>query len=418
MAEGPKDVGLARRAAAGAIDALAVAALSLLLFAVPWRLGGFSMPMVGAIAAIIGWHVAPLAAFGATLGMRAVGLRMVGLDARLPDAIEAAFRELLGRGLLAGAYLVVVTAGVVSTLVGTGDFHAPGRVGLLLVLSSLVLGLVAAVGHLLPLFREDRRSLADLFGRTRVRRREEVEAEEPDDEDWRREERAARRRATKVLWAFEAAFLVTALALPLGLGQPVKAHASQILAERLIRERAEQLFEANPGDPEVAFEAVDRMERAGDLAGAERARQKHRAAMQGLEREKELKLREKIARVPNDQLAVDTLVDLLLEQRRDAEARLAMLAYVEAVQSPGERARCGEWMRERGFLQDALALLSQAIEEGEDQPEDWAWLGFTLKALDRRAEARAALSKALASNPDWDDVRKALDELGGPDSPD
>ncbi|HEY3448293.1 MAG TPA: RDD family protein [Myxococcales bacterium] len=415
MAEGQEVVSFARRAAGGAIDAAAVAGLAALLFAIPWKLGGFSMPMVGALAAILGWHIAPLAAFGVTPGMRAVGLRMVGLDSERPDAIEVAFRELLGRGLLPGTYLIVVTGGLVSTLVGTGDFRAPGRFGLLLVFASLVLGLVAVLGHFLPLLREDRRSLADLFGRTRVTRRRAAEAQEPEpeDEDARREEAAGRRRGRKIFWGFEAFLAVAALAVPLALGRPVKAHASQLLAERLIRERSEKLFEANPGDLEIADEAIDRLERAGDLAGAARAREKHRQAAQGLERGRELKLRESIAKNPGDQASVFALVELLLEQKREAEARLAVLAYVEAVHSAAERARCGGWMQEHGFAQDAVTLLSRALDEGENQPEDWAWLGLSLKALGRNAEARTALSRALARGDDWSDVRKALDELGG-----
>ncbi|MGC4121581.1 MAG: RDD family protein [Myxococcales bacterium] len=410
-------VSLARRAGAGAIDAAAVVALAVLFFVLPWKLGGFSMPMIGALAAVFGWHVGPLAAFGATPGMRALRLKMVGLDSKRPDAIEVAFRELLGRGLLPGCYLVVVTAGLLSTLVGTGDFHAPGRLGLVLVLASLVFGLVALAGHFVPLLREDRRSLADLFGRTRISWRREDEGALPSDEEARREELAERGRARKIFWGFEAGLLVLALAVPLALGRPVKAHASQLLAERLIRERAEQLFEVNPGDSEIASEVIDRLEKAGDLAGAERARRKHRTAAEGVERSRELKLREGVAKNPGHQAPVFALVELLLEQQRDAEARLEVLAYVDAVHAPSERARCGGWMQEHGYFEDAVSLLGRAIEEGEDEPEDWAWLGLSLKALDRKAEARTALSRAVAAGADWVDVHKALDELGGPEEP-
>ena len=418
MADDREAVSIARRAAAGAIDAAAVAALAVGLAVIPWKLGGFSMPMVGALVAILGWHVAPLAAFGTTVGMRAVGLRMEGLDSPHPDAIEVAFRELLGRGLLPASYLVVVVVGVVSTLVGTGDFHAPGRVGLLLVLASLALGTGAGVGLLAPLFRADGRNLADLLGRTRVSRRPEEELPDPTraDADVRREEEAVGRRARRIFWGFEAAFAVVGLGVPLVLGRPVGAHASQVLAERLIRERSEQLFESNPSDPDLSHEVIDRLERSGDVAGAQRARDKHRVAAAGLERGRELKLREAIAKSPGDEASVDALVDLLLEQERPGEARLALLAYVEAVGSPRERVRCGDWMRQHGFPEDAVELLRRAVDEGETDPEPWGWLGLALKDLGRKDEARAALARALSQVAEWREVRAALDELGGPPS--
>lgn len=400
-----------RRAAAGALDAAAVAVLALTLAAIPWWFGGFSLPMVGAIAAILGWCVAPLAAFGATAGMRLLGVRMIGPDGERPDPIETAFRELVGRGLLPLSYLVVVVVGVIAALLGRGDFRAPGRFGLLVVLASVVTGTVAALGHLLVLARDDRRGLADLLGRTRVV--PAVPAAPAQDS----EEQAARQLTRRIFWSLEAALGVAALAAPFILGRPVQAHASQIYADRLMRERAERLFEANPGDPELARDYLDRLDRSGEAAAAQRARERHQKAAAELERRRELKLRESVARNPRDQASADALVELLLEQGRKADARLVYRAFADATGSPRERVRFGAWLHEQGFEAEAAEQLQRALDEGETIAEAYAYLGLSLKALGERERARAALATALAEMPDWEELRTALDAVGGPPRP-
>ena len=405
---------LSRRAAARAIDAAAIALLTCVLVSVPWWLGGFTLPMLAALVAILGWSVAPLVAFGATPGMRLLGLEMVGPDGRRPDPIETAFRELLGRALLPGSYLVVVAVGLVGTLLGRGELRAPGSLGLLLVFASAVLSLVGGAGHLLALAREDRRSLADLVGRTRVVPRALATVTFDDDEN--REQASAHRRARNVLAGFDAGLLVIALVIPFVLGRPVPAHQSQIYADRLMRERAQMLFDTNPGDPDLARDLVDRLERTGDFEGAERVRAKHRQAFVAVERARELKLRESLAKNPRDEESADALLELLSDQGRNDDARSVMHAFFEAEPNPRERVRLGAWLQQHGFAAEAARELAQALTDGETAAEAHAYLGLALRDLGRTAEARAELGAALADVPTWDEVREAIQALPAPDA--
>jgi uncharacterized RDD family membrane protein YckC len=410
----PTAAPLSRRALAGAVDAAAVVLIAVGLVAVPWVLGGFALPMLGALVAILGWSVAPLVAFGFTPGMRLFGLEMIGPDGRRPDPIETAFRELLGRGLLPLSYLVVVTVGLAGTLLGRGELRAPGSLGLILVLASGVLALGAGLGHLLCLARDDRRSLADLVGRTRVVPRAMLT--EAIDEDERAEHLGGRRRAARTLAGIDAGLAVVALVIPFVLGRPLPAHQSQIYADRLMRERAQILFEANPGDPDLARDAIERLERVGDLEGALRARERHRVAFAASERVRELKLRESLAKNPRDEESADALLELLVQDGRTDDARAAMRAFFEANPTPRERVRLGAWLQQHGFSAEAARELSTALAEGETAAEAHAYLGLSLRDLGRTDEARGELSAALALVPDWDELREALQALPAPDA--
>jgi uncharacterized RDD family membrane protein YckC len=395
------------RLAAGAIDAVATLLVAAILVGLPWRLGGFTLPMIGALAAVVGWSVAPLAAFGVTVGMRLMGLEMVGPDGRRPDAIEVAFRELVGRGLLPAAYLVVVAAGLASMLLGRGDFHAPARLGLLFISLSGV-GIVAAgLGHFLVLSRPDGRGLADLLGRTRVVLK--AMPTQALDEDERREHQAAGRTVRRAFVLFEIGLAAVALAVPFVLGRPVEAHATQNYADRLMRERAEQLFNANPGDADLARDLVDRCERQNDLAAAQRVRERHRVAFAGLERAREVKLRESLARDPRDDSSVEALLVMLERQGRLDDARQVARASVEAAPSPQQRVWLGAWLQRHGFAAEAIKELRAALDEGETGAETYAYLGLALREVGRTEEAQEAIGAALALEPDQEiDVRSGL----------
>jgi len=342
---------------------------------------------------------------------------MVGPDGRRPDPVETAFRELLGRGLLPASYLVVVAIGLTATILGKGDLRAPGSLGLVFVLASAVFSLAAGAGHVVALARDDRRSLADLVGRTRVIPRA-LRADSAD-ADERAEHREAHQRARRIVVVNDALLLAVALAVPFALGRPLPAHASQIYADRLMRERAQMLFDSNPGDADLARELIDRLERAGDFDGAAKVRVRHQAAFSQVEREREIKLRESLARNPRDEASADALLDLLEGQDRLDDARAAARAFFEADPRPRERVRLGAWLQEHRFPSEAARELAQAISEGETLAEAHAYLGLALRDLGRTAEARTELGAALANRPDWDELREALDSMdpmdaGGP----
>lgn len=406
MDEGKPRVSARARALAGAVDGVAELALAAALIAIPWRVSGFVLPSLGALAAVLGWSVAPLVAFGQTLGMRLFGLRMVGQDGGRPDPVEASFRELIGRGLLPASYLGVVGLGVVSDLLGRTEFRA-GRYGLALVGVSLFGAVLSALGHLLVLVREDGRGLADLVGRTYVL---PAVATPPAD----REALAAARRTRQVFWGVEVGLLALALGVPLVLGLRVDAHASQVYAERLTRNRAAQLFEANPADPELADQYLAFLERRGDLAAMERVRERHREAGVGAERTRELRLREGLAKNPHDSATVEALLELLLSQERRDDARAVRQAYFEANPSPRRRVTLAEWLRENGAAEEAVSQLRQAIREGADGPAARAYLGLALRDAGELAAAREELRAALAEEPEWDEIREALEGLDRP----
>src|SRR6185437_17159347 len=139
------------RAAAGAVDALAVVGLGFVLFWIPFRVGAASLPVWALIAAVLGYAVVPLAAFQATLGMRLFGVELVSRDGTPPDFLDLLFREVIGRGYGPAAYLGAVVLGLLASMVGAAQLSAGlGGMGWGFALCSLLL-LGAAGGHLVAL---------------------------------------------------------------------------------------------------------------------------------------------------------------------------------------------------------------------------------------------------------------------------
>jgi tetratricopeptide (TPR) repeat protein len=260
--------------------------------------------------------------------------------------------------------------------------------------------------------REDHRGLADLIGHTRVVDR--ALATEDLDGDSRLERLAAERRTRRIFTWFEVGAVIAAVAVQFLLGLPVAGNASQLFAERQFRERAEKRFEENPGDPDLARDLIERLEQFQDDAGVQRARQRHQSALAEADRAREIALRESLARDPRHEEALISLLQLLEDQARIDDARLAYSAFVEAGASPRERVRFGAWLQRRGFAAEAARQLDRALREGETINESYGVLGLALRDLGRTDEARAALSTALAGEASWDEVRIALGALGPP----
>jgi uncharacterized RDD family membrane protein YckC len=178
---------LGARLTAGLLDLLALGLLCLLLFLLPLLFGGVAMPVVTVFVAVLGYSAVPLWVFGATLGMRLTGLRLVRLQGRPLELMDVMARELVWSGVLPAAYFLTIAAGIVASLLGQPWVqHLNGFSGWL-GLGSLLFIVLALIGHMLMLVRPDHRGLADLMARTLVVARQPTP--EPADEDERLEER-------------------------------------------------------------------------------------------------------------------------------------------------------------------------------------------------------------------------------------
>ncbi|MBI3179969.1 MAG: RDD family protein, partial [Deltaproteobacteria bacterium] len=116
---------LDRRVVAGCIDAAAVAALAAAAFFSHLLLIGMVMPLWTLSAIAVAWNVLPAWRWQATPGLWLVGLRLEGSDGERPDLLELTVRELIGRGLIAGAYIASLFVGVGGALLGLGGFNIP-----------------------------------------------------------------------------------------------------------------------------------------------------------------------------------------------------------------------------------------------------------------------------------------------------
>jgi len=67
-----------------------------------------------------------------------------------------------------------------------------------------------------------------------------------------------------------------------------------------------------------------------------------------------------------------------------------------------------------GSLEAAIADFRKALELNPSAAEAWLWLGIALRKADRRAEARQAILKSLALNPDRLWARQQLEKTPAP----
>lgn len=400
------------RVLAGLLDGLALAGLGLGLFVIPMFLGGLAIPTWAALAAILGYAVVPLWAFQATPFMRLFGLELVRRDGTAPDPIDILFREILARGLGPAAYLLTFLFALVGSAVGRVGVSSPlGGAGLsVAILVCLGAVGVAALGQVLALFIPDRRTLADVVARTNVIPRAAVAVEQGADPEEQEERRARRRARVRNVVIFEVLLVGLMIGGPLVAAKAPRAQR-QAYAAHLNLEADQRRFEANPVDPVLAQSLSRDYLEAGETERAARVEAQQRAALKEANAKREAALRAALQANPKDDDASGALIDLLEEEDRAEEARSIREAVLRADGSPEAQAAYGLWLYQRDANAEAVAHLAAALDGGFDVPDVHAYLGFALRELGRKAEARAELQRALAMQPDLDEVAEDVEDL-------
>lgn len=400
-----------RRMAAGAIDLAGVGILSAVFLGVPTVLVGGSLPMLAIFGAVLVWSVVPLSLFGSTAGMAIFGLALEGKENGRADFLDVVFRELVGRGFFAAAYLGTFFIGLVGWLTHTAELSAPVGLSLLLTLVALLGLALAAVGHLIVVVSPNGRGLADILARTTVVRRRPAEPES--DDEIEREFVAARRRRRLVGGVVGEVLLVAGtIGVPLLVSLHVGSIDPYAVDHTDMRiETWKRRFEANPASEDVAASYDEVLREAGKNDLADQVDARHAAAVKKADASREKLLTAALARAPTDRQTLDLLVKLLHREKRDADARAAWQRYVTAAKTPESHLEYGEWLYDTGDSKDALPALQAAASGGLDTAELHGYLGFTLQDLGRLEEAKVELTKSLAIEPDLEDVQDALDQV-------
>lgn len=403
-----------RRVLAGLIDVAALSVLSLVAFLVPMMLLGVVLPMWGVLVVMLGWSVVPLAFLQKTVGMRLMGLELAREDGHPVDLANVLFRELLGRGLFPAAYLLTVFFGFLAQVFGVMAFVVPTGLGLVMLFACAMAFVAALAGSLFGLTRPDGRGLADLMTRSFV-----VVAparKPPDDPDERAEQRAARRTVIHRIIAFEVVLALGVVATPWLLTRRTGESAAQRTA-RIKRQGLEKKFAADPANESLAGELVDSLERAGKFEDAKRVIERHRRALEARETDREKRLRENLAKAPDDERTASLLVELLEDQGRLDDAIAVYRTWLGPTPTPSRRAGFGNWLGVRGREAEAITELRRALDEDPLVPMGHTMLGIVLSRQQRYDEARTELFYALALDAEDEDARDALDEVTGTTGP-
>lgn len=411
---------LGARIGAGAIDAAAIGLLSLCFIFLTTLLASGSLPLLAIFVAVLIWSVGPLFTFGATAGMTMFKISLVARDGTQLDLLEVLFREMVGRGWFAIAYLGTLMVGLVGTLTGRASFTLP--MGLSLIVSGfamLVLG-VTTVGHVLVFARPDGRGLPDLMAKTIVTPRR-IQAQ-PTDEEEREWARARHRTRIRNFVIAQVLLASLAIGLPLALTIDLPGFDPNALDTSDIElEGKRNRFEANKANARIANDLVWALEDAGHSEDAHDVRVAHESAVSASRIKREEWLRTALARNPTDWDTFGLLIEFLGEEDRTEDAKKVYLDFVAADTSPEVRAGFGIWLYRRDFSDEAITELSRAIEEGEPSGRLYSYLGYAQRDLDHLEEAREAFAHALELDPDLYRTRGALEELNevlGPPSED
>lgn len=406
----PADLG--QRFVAGLIDLALLGAAGLCLALGPMWLGGLGLPMVGAVAAILVVDILPLTAFRATLGMRLMGLELVHREGRAADLSELLFRELVGRGLLGAAFFATLAVGGAGMLTGTMGMFSLANLGIL-GLVALAVVMLGFASHVVILASRDRRGIHDLMAGTWVVARGAV-MDPRDDPNLDEESRAVLgagggKRWPKVV-AAQVVLAGLAVAVPYGLGRP--APGSGDYKARARAKQAKAVFQKDPANRRAAQKYVQWSTQAGeDPEVIEQIWAEHRAARGKQVDDQEAALRAALANDPKDWDRTANLVSLLEDQRRVTEARVAFEAYVNAEGSLDARVSLGIWLYESDFVADARDVLRDARDDGADNAELHAYLGWAEKDLGEKRAALASLRAALERDPELEEVQEDLQSL-------
>jgi uncharacterized RDD family membrane protein YckC len=402
---------LGPRILAGCIDAAAVLGLGLVLFLVPFLAGAESLPVVSMLVALVTYSVLPLALFRSTLGMRLLGIELIGRDGRPADLLELLFREIIGRGMGPAAYLGSFVLALVGAMLG---HVALGRLGATAAIGFWVSGIAllgAAAGHLIALSQQDRRTLADLVCKTMVVPRAVNAVETSADA----EELAARADAARArirnLVLVEALLLGATLAVPLAMAHYNSGASKRTYVNHLRLETLQKRFARNPGDDAAARELIQLQREAGQLQQASKTSELNTAAHQTELATREQSLRQRLAEDPRDADATEALLELLEDQHRLPEARGVVQASYLAAPSPDAQGSYGAWLYDHAFSKDAIVELQQAIDGGCAAADAQVYLGYALLDQGDKIAARQALHRALELDPDADAAREKLELL-------
>lgn len=399
---------LSRRLAAATLDAANVGSVTVAILVAHLYLVGALFPLWVVGAVIVAWTVLPLWAWGRTLGLRAFGLRMIRADGKPMDLLELSFRELIARGAVAVAVLLLAASVPMIEAQGARELPTPSGLWsavLVVAISNVVL---AVVGHGLAAFRSDRRTAQDLLAKVLVvdadaheRATLRLLGKEPSPqrnepaEQWRRREG---RRVVTTLIGCELACLVFGAGVPLLARVEVSAFdVEERFEERRAARRLESLrgaFDRDPSDRWLVEEYERSLLDRGRVVEAQWVRNRHEEALKLEEEREERALRKQLARAPS-WAALDRLVGLLSRKGRVSEARDVYQAYVEVEIDPYGFQAFGIWLYRNRFDAQAVDLLERAIDAGADDAISHAYLGLSLERLGRSREAKSAYRNAL-----------------------
>lgn len=403
----PKPPRLSERVIAGSIDAAVIVVLMAFSFVVPLVTRGFALPMWGVLMVMVGAAVAPLALTGQTLGMKLIGLELVTKTGHRVDAVNVAFRELIGRGYFPAAFLFTMVAGLVARFFHVGNTLAPPMLTGLMFFACAAAFMFAVAGHLIILGRPDQRSLADLMAGSFV-----VNAPArplPTDLDELADLTSSKRRNLIILVALEAVLVFGVVAVP----ALMTAKGGESTTERIARLRLEGLrakFAAHPEDPSLARELNDELSRAGLLEESRTVSARHVQALSLKEVEREQALRETFEK-NKDRRSAERLIELLEQQDRIDEAEEIYVAFLGETPEPSALIGFGNWLASNNRPERTVVVASAAVKADPLVAYGHTILGVALKRVGREEEAREHLELALFDEPDDDDARDALTDV-------
>lgn len=389
------------RILAGGLDALILGILSAGLSLAPMTFGGFALPLLGILAAVLVYAVAPVALFKRTLGLALFDLELVHVSGRPAEATELLFRELVGRGLLGVAYFGTALLGLAGTLSGRMQFFVPTGIGLLLFFVSGLLVLFGGVSHIYAMASRDGRALHDLMVKTIViAAPPEVEPEPLDEEEavWAKQRRAKRIRGFIL---FELGTVLLALGIPYAASRPDQ---SLDLETRVALERAEAQFEEDPSDPRLARELIVALTGARQVERIAEVERRHAEARSKRKKsDDDYKVRKYRVLLKNNPCSLTYSVQLTgaINATGDYEETLRFID--ENFEECGRRTRL-LWSAEytRRMSEDfagAAAACTELIHEDPNDSDFWWWRGRNHGLMDRRDAAESDYRHSMAAKP-------------------
>ena len=398
---------LERRLVAGLVDAAVLGVSLALCFWFQTRYVGAFVPLYTIAALALAWNVVPAWVYGSTLGMGLLGLRFIGTDGEPPDLLELSFRELIGRGLLPVAFLGTFIIGMLSAMFGVGMITLPVGMGLLFFVVAVSFVAGAALGQGVMLIRKDKRSGADIIAKVIVIVDPELagggahKPAEPDDssddglEQWNQHQK--RQRITKLV-GLELVLLAVAFGMPflqkldLSSDNPYD-RAAALKAESELNE-LKRNFDMDRTHVPYARDLIRRLQRDGKSDEVENVREQHRQAKIQRDEPTVKKLLGEIED-PNAWPAMRLLLGIYQDHERLDEAKTAYARFIKAHDDGESVAEYALWLYRHDFDQEAVAAFERALAKGQQQGQIYAYYGFALENVGRKADAKEAYTKAV-----------------------